>query len=181
MEIKTPDGYKIKSLKTKDAILLFKAIDGSRSSLRKWIYWIDQIKSEIDVLKMIEKAQIQAELQKAMTAGIFWENQLIGLIELQDWDHSLKKSRIGYWLIEEFEGKGVMFQSLKVFLAYLFNNLKLNKVELIHLIDNDRSAQLAKRLGFQIEGILRDHMIINSVYHPLVLQGLLRKEFKNTL
>ena len=112
--------------------------------------------------------------------GLFDQEKMLGYIEMQDWDHTLKSAKMGYWLAKSAEGKGLMYAACKVFLKYLFEELKLNKVELSHLTDNSRSAVLAKRLGFTIEGILRDRIILNGSFKALVIQGILRNEFKPT-
>lgn len=165
-------------LEPKDAPTLFKTIVTNRMHLRASTPWVDQIKSEKDALHLIEEGLIEMNAQKSLKMGIFGQEGMKGYIEMQEWDHHLKKAIIGYWIVKEEEGKGLMFASSKVFLKYLFEELKLNKVELTHLTDNSRSAVLAKRLAFTVEGILRDHIILNGSFKDLVVQGLLQKEFK---
>lgn len=177
MQIPITEDIYLRTFATEDAPNILGALRENRAHLRQWIFWIDQIQTIRDATNMIKENSIQLNRQKALVMGIFENGQLLGSIEMQDWDHELKKANIGYWLVKEREGKGLMTQAAQVFLAYLFGQLQLNKIELMHLPGNYRSAALAKRLGFKIEGLLRDAILVNGSLQNIVLQGLLRREF----
>lgn len=174
------DSIFLRTLEIADASLLFQTINENRNHLRKWAPWIDYIISEREAKNLIEIGEIQMKAQQSLRMGIFNADTLIGYIEMQDWDHLLKKAKIGYWLIKKAEGKNNMYAASSVFINYLLEQLKLNKIELAHLLENERSAALAKRLGFKVEGILRDNIISNGAFKDLVVQGLLKSEFKPT-
>jgi len=167
----------LKTLGLDDTDSFFHTISLNRNHLRKWTSWVDQIKNKDDAMQLIEESIIQTNAHKSLIMGIFRQGQILGCIEMQDWDHQLRKANLGYWLAEDAEGKGLMFAAGQVFLHYLFEQLKLNKVELVHLIDNKRSAALATRLGFRVEGILRDNIMVNGAFKDLVSRGLLMQEF----
>jgi len=45
---------------------------------------------------------------------------------------------------------------------------------------NKRSAAIAARLGFKVEGIIRQSYYMNGRLDDLVITGLLRSEWNNT-
>lgn len=180
MHLPINDSIFLRTLEVADVPLFFKAISENRSHLRKWVPWIDYIISEKEVQKLIEEGAMKMKTQQSLKMGIFSTHKLIGYLEMQDWDHTLRKAKIGYWLIKKAEGENYMYAASSVFIQYLFNQLELNKIELVHLLENKRSAALAKRLGFKVEGILRDNILINGAFKDLVVQGLLKSEFKLT-
>jgi len=73
-----------------------------------------------------------------------------------DWD--IGSFEIGYWIRASAEGRGFITESVRLLTDYAFDNLKANRVE-IHCDElNARSAAIPKRLGYVLEGRLRNHL-----------------------
>ncbi len=168
----------LRNYQEEDAPVLFKVIDHNRQHLRPWLTWVDGTLKEEHSLEYIRAARQEQYDQKSIAFGIFKEGRLIGGIGMHRWDQRLKKAQIGYWLVKDQEGLGILSTCAKSMLRYLFEQLELNKIELHHLPGNVRSAAVAQRLHFKIEGILRDSVIINGMLTDLVITGLLRREWK---
>ncbi len=62
------------------------------------------------------------------------------------------------------------------FIAYLFEKIGLNKIEIHFLPTNKPSAKVAERLGFKVEGIIRQSVMRNGKPEDMVITGLLRSE-----
>ena len=63
-------------------------------------------------------------------------------------------------------------------IAFAFGTLKLHRVQANYQPENERSAALLKRLGFQIEGHARDYLFLNGglfpeTHRPVLMQKLL--------
>ena len=52
----------------------------------------------------------------------------------------------------------------------------MNKIEIHFVRTNERSAKIAERLGFKIEGIIRQSTIRNGMPEDVVVAGLLKSE-----
>ena len=102
---------------------------------------------------------------------------MIGGIGMHDWDHYLNRAQIGYWMVPALQGKGIMQECASRFISFLFEKLKLNKVEIHYLPANTRSAALAARLGAQVEGIIRHSVMVHGKPEDLVISGILRSEW----
>jgi UDP-4-amino-4,6-dideoxy-N-acetyl-beta-L-altrosamine N-acetyltransferase len=63
-------------------------------------------------------------------------------------------------------------------LDYAFGSLKLHKVCGQAIESNQASINFHKRLGFALEGVLRDQRRIKGVYHSLHCFGLLAREWQ---
>jgi UDP-4-amino-4,6-dideoxy-N-acetyl-beta-L-altrosamine N-acetyltransferase len=74
--------------------------------------------------------------------------------------------------------KGSGRQLGRAALDHAFNQLKLHKVCGQALDSNARSIRLHKSLGFQQEGILRDHHFDGERYHSVICFGLLCHEWQ---
>jgi ribosomal-protein-serine acetyltransferase len=172
------DRLLLRSYRTADAAELFRCVDGSRAHLRPWLNWVDTTLKPENSLHFIQHALAQEAAQEAVSLGIWQDQQLIGGIGMHDWDHYLRRAQIGYWLVREAEGRGLMSLAAQRFVGFLFEKLDLNKIEIHYLPRNSRSATLAARLGARVEGVIRDGIKVNGAFEDLVICGQLRKEWK---
>lgn len=160
-----------------DSQQLFNALKAHKNHLAPWIDWAGHINKVPDALKFIEDALHDQSMQEAMYLGIFWNNVLIGSVNMQDWKMDAKHAQIGYWIVKDYEGKGIIHTSLVHFLKFLFEKVGLNKIEVHFTIANNKSAKVAEKLGFKIEGILRQCVWRQGLIEDLVIAGMLRKEW----
>jgi RimJ/RimL family protein N-acetyltransferase len=65
---------------------------------------------------------------------------------------------IGYWCAPEARGRGILTRALRVLCRYGFDELGLERLELITDPDNRASQRVAEKVGFQREGVLRSHL-----------------------
>jgi len=70
-----------------------------------------------------------------------------------DWQSG--KFEIGYWVRTKFMGQGFVTEAVNGITAFAFQHLHANRVEIRCDALNIRSAAVAKRCGFLLEGILR--------------------------
>lgn len=167
----------LRNYQEEDAPELFTTVDRNRLHLRPWLVWVDATLKEAHALEYIKAARQEQHDQRSLAFGIFKDGVLTGGIGMHEWDQRLRKAQIGYWLTKEEEGKGTLSRCAAAFIDYLFRQLQLNKVELHHLPGNERSAAVARRLGFTVEGVWRDSFLLNGNFQSLVINGLLRREW----
>ena len=77
---------------------------------------------------------------------------------------SNRSATLSYWLCKDFTGQGLMTEAVKLLSAYAFATLKLNRLELLVSVNNDKSAAVAKHCGFTEEGVCRDFELINGKF-----------------
>lgn len=167
----------LKQLELKDAPALFALIDRSRKSLRRFLPWVDYNTklqhSENFIKTMLRKADELSDF----AFGIWYDKQLCGVIDLHDWSKILQIAEIGYWIDNEFTGKGIARASCKALLDYAFTELKLNKVEIRFALENVRSAKIPIKLGFRREGTIRECAKLHGTYIDIVVMGMLKKDW----
>jgi ribosomal-protein-alanine N-acetyltransferase len=79
---------------------------------------------------------------------------------------------LGYALDYRLEGRGLMREALEAAIRHVFETLKLHRIMLNYMPSNERSAGLARRLGFVPEGIARDYLYIDGAWRDHVLTAL---------
>jgi ribosomal-protein-serine acetyltransferase len=156
---------------------LFDAINTSRRHLAPWLNWVSKTTKPEHSLQFIQRSQDQLHNQEALPLGLFYKGRLAGGIGMHEWTHETKRAQIGYWISKEYEGKGLIVKSLITFVDYLFNKTGLNKIEIHYVPANTRSARVAERLGFRIEGIIRQSCSRNGVIEDIIITGLLKSEW----
>lgn len=166
----------LRPLEVVDAEPLFNLVKKNERFLQQWLPWAYnyQLKTAEE---FIARAQHLLDEQTALHLGIFQKEQIIGCIDLHEMDHELKCCKVGYWLSQNENGKGIMNRSLKKLMRYVFTDVKFNKIELHYNVHNTASAKVAASCGFKIEGVLRDSMLHHGAYADKVITGILRKEF----
>lgn len=82
--------------------------------------------------------------------------KLIGYIHLFDIDWSTPKGEINYFIDRDEVQQGLMTEVLARIVRFTFKQLALEKISLHALSDNYPSQRLARRIGFQREGMLRN-------------------------
>ena len=74
-------------------------------------------------------------------------------------------------------GKGHGSAAIRALLDLAFGIEKLHKVWLMCFRENVRAQAIYARIGFQVEGILREEYLHRGVYHDMVRMSLLEREW----
>lgn len=107
--------------------------------------------------------------------------QVIGTVTLSNITRGVFQAcHLGYNLDHAYQGQGLMREALDAVLLFAFDTLKLHRVQANYQPENERSAALLKRLGFQIEGHARDYLFLNGAWRDHVLTSLLNRNYDHT-
>lgn len=140
---------------THESQTLFDLVDANRDYLRQWLPWLNS-NTEVEHSKsFIASSRQQYAKWNGVQAGIWHQDELVGMIGYHYWDFSNRKTELGYWLSEHVTGQGIMTKVVRSCIDYAFADLDLNRVTINCATKNDRSCAIPRRLGFQHEGILR--------------------------
>jgi len=156
---------------------LFQLVDGSRTHLRQWLPWVDDVRSEADTGDFIQAAVRQHEGDDGFQAGIWWEGHLAGMIGYHAIDWPNRRTSIGYWIGESFQRRGLVTRSCRRLVDYAFSDLGLNRVEIHCATENRRSRAIPERLGFVEEGLIREGEWLYDHFVDLVSYGKLSSEW----
>lgn len=87
--------------------------------------------------------------------AIVVDGQAIGGVGLHPQkDIYCKNAEVGYWISEEYWGKGIMTQALQELLSYGWKHLDINRVVAIIFGTNVGSIKVAEKCGFRLEATL---------------------------
>ncbi len=173
------DTLRLKVLGQSDAPGLFALIDANRSFLRQWLPWIDANASMNESISFIQSAELQQKENLSFQCGIYHHNALAGVVGFHRIDWINRIAEIGYWLGDEYQGKGIMTKSCRTLVNYAFLNFGLNRVQIRCASKNYRSQAVIQRLGFFEEGLLRQAEFLYDHYVDLIVYGMTADRWKS--
>lgn len=116
-------------------------------------------------------------------AGIRWGVErggvLIGTCGFHNVNRGARRGELGYELGYEHWGRGFMRKALRPVLDYGFNIMRFERIEAFLNVDNDRSSGLLKKLGFKLDGALRDYALSPKGLIDQNCYSLLKREWKD--
>ncbi|WP_376790193.1 GNAT family N-acetyltransferase [Thermoflexus sp.] len=172
------DGIWLRLLERHHAESLFALTDRNRDHLRPWLSWVDQVREVRDSLAFIEETLGQLARGEGYALGLWLEKNLIGVIGVHPIDQINGSASIGYWLDAGHQGQGIMTRAVATVLDDLFFARGLHRVEIRVAPENHRSRAIPERLGFRMEGILREAARYGGRWGDLIVYALLDREWE---
>lgn len=142
-----------------------------------YYYVTDEVKfnSEQKVRKYIENWD---DNESSFMFSCFKDNELIGILTLEDYSKIQKHTECGIALINpRLYGQGLSKKILKLMINYLFNEKRLHKIYIRYIDGSEASYHLFKSLGFQNDGCFREHIRRKDKYLNLNYMSILKKEW----
>ncbi|MCD6063937.1 MAG: GCN5-related N-acetyltransferase [Flavipsychrobacter sp.] len=156
---------------------IFELANKNREHLGKWLPWINYMHSVDFIKNFVDSSKKKAEDKTDFAYVIVYENEVVGRIGVYNIDHQNKIGSIGYWMASEFEGKGLTTRACKELIKFCFTYLGLNRIEIKCGTENTRSKQIPERLGFTLEGIIREGEHVNDRFIDLYSFSMLKKDW----
>lgn len=105
-------------------------------------------------------------------------NRHIGNITLHHIDHQNRTGEIGILIGDsKVQGKGFGSEAVRLIARHAFFRLNLNKLTTGMVVENVPSQKMFEKVGFKLEGRLRQHFYKDGKYLDCLRFGLLRSEF----
>jgi len=175
--LRVDDRTRLRPVELTDAGMLFTMVDANRAYLRKWMPWVDSTVSDQDTLAFIETSLAGRDSGVGFDFVIERDTEPCGVIGLSRIDEHNRIGSLGYWLREDRQGHGLVTASCMALIGLGFDELNLNRITLAAAIDNHRSRAVAERLGFVLEGTLREAEWINDHFVDHALYSLLKRDW----
>jgi len=172
----------IKLLEFSDADALYML----RNKNREFFQAFEPVRTDSDftynaVVANIAHAMENAEKDTGYSFGIFLtENgELIGRINLSNVARGFFQSgNIGYFLDEDYNGRGYMTEAVSLLLAYAFETLGLHRIQAAVMPRNVGSRKCLEKNGFFHEGLALFYLQINGVWEDHDIYSLTIEHFK---
>ncbi len=105
------------------------------------------------------------------------DNALMGGATLSNIRRGVSQScSLGYWIGEPYARQGQMTRGVRAITWFVFDVLRLHRLEAACLPANKASAALLTKTGFQYEGLARRYLKINGTWQDHWLFALLAED-----
>jgi len=165
-----------------------------KDDLPRFVKWFGdpEVRSYLDRYAPIGQAQEERWFDRNVTAGDFqawaidaqpadmavgpWVH--IGSCGYHDIDWRNRVGEVGIVIgARDYWGQGYGTDAMQTLVAWGFYTLNLNRVYLRVYSDNPRAIRCYEKVGFQIEGRLRQHNFANGAYRDALIMGVLREDW----
>lgn len=131
--------------------------------------WVLKLYLENAHLDIYEAKQLRLAIQNNS------DNQLVGLIDLFDFDVKNSRAGVGIVLINEERKKGYGAEAIQLIINYSFSTLQLHQLYANISSLNEASLNLFSKFGFQKIGIKKEWNKMNDTFQDEILFQLINK------
>ena len=100
-----------------------------------------------DVHEVIDRLYTEC-FQESIILGIYREGAFCGLAEFYGYKDHIHKISVGYRLAEEYWGRGIATETLRMMLKYLLEETDIDIITASTMVENQASAQVLRKNGF---------------------------------
>ena len=178
--LQVDDRTELRLMVPADAAELFAVTDANRAHLRRWLPWLDGVKSASDSAAFIQVTLRQFADRVGFNATVVHDGAIVGCIGHHRISWANRSTSLGYWLAASHERRGIMTAACRAVVRHAYTVYELNRVEIRCASGNERSRAIPERLGFRREGVLREAEWLYDHYVDHIVYASLRGEWMAT-
>jgi len=107
-------------------------------------------------------------------------SEMIGRVELGDYDMYDKKADLSYALHRDFWWRGYMYEATQPVVQYGFKTLSLNRIGAQVFTDNTGSIGVLQKLGMTREELLRHYRMADGRPKDVYIYSVLQSEWQSS-
>jgi ribosomal-protein-serine acetyltransferase len=167
----------LKLVTPEDAPKIFDLADQGREYLSEWMPWVDTTRAVADTEGFIRRAQDQMRRGEGFHACVEYRGLVAGAIGYVYLDPRNRRTELGYWLGESFQGRGIMTRACRRLVDFAFESMDLHRVEIRVDVDNRKSRAIPERLGFAQEARFREYLHHRGRFRDVIMYARLRRDW----
>jgi RimJ/RimL family protein N-acetyltransferase len=157
-----PDSFEterllIRAPRPGDGRAMNEAVLESLDTLRPWMPWAQTAPTLAESEAHVRRSAARFLLREDLSLLFFRKQDglFVGGSGLHRIDWSVPHFEIGYWVRASLEGQGYVTEAVNSITHFAFTQLRAERVEIRCDARNERSAAVARRAGFKLDGCLR--------------------------
>ncbi|WP_338751506.1 spermidine N1-acetyltransferase [Bacillus sp. FJAT-52991] len=105
------------------------------------------------------------------------DGDMLGLVELVEIDYIHRRSEFQIIIHPQHQGHGYSIKATELAMYYAFSVLNMHKLYLIVDKVNEKAIHVYEKVGFQIEGELKDEFFVDGHYHDAIRMCMFQDEY----
>lgn len=173
-----PDFF-IREATLADAAIIWQTIYDNRDYLRVWLPFVDKLKDVADEEEFLRNQLSVPYEERSIVFVIGQGHELCGLVGFVTTDNLNHRTEIGYWLIPEYQGQGVMTRCVRHLCHWAISERGMNRIQIRCAVGNHSSNAIPLRLGFALEGTEREgELLADGQYTGIHVYSILKSEIE---
>jgi ribosomal-protein-serine acetyltransferase len=182
METELSDGFiLLRTFREADVNALYEAARESIAKVSVWLPWCHENYSIEESREFIGSRAIGSQGAEWYSFGIFETDggRFLGGVGINFINRVHQMANLGYWVRTSAAGRGVATRATRLAAKFGFEQLGLQRVEIVVAVDNQASQRVAEKAGATREGVLRRRLLIRGVSMDAVLFSLVPEDLKS--
>ena len=122
-------------------------------------------------------AMLSADENETFAFAITVDEKVVGSIGIfRQGNIHRQTAELGYYIAEEYWGKGIMTEAVKQICGYVFDKSDIIRIYAEPFVYNAASCRVLEKAGFQYEGTLRSNAVKNGEIIDMKMYSLLKTE-----
>src|SRR5882724_4319562 len=169
----------IRPYREADAIALYEAVRESVSEVSLWLPWCHQNYSIEESREFIGSRELASQGDEWYSFGVFETDggRFLGGVGINFINRVHQMANLGYWVRTSAASRGVATAAARLAARFGFEELGLQRIEIVAAVDNIPSQRVAEKAGARREGVLRKRLLIRGESLDAVLFSLLAEDF----
>ena len=160
---------------------LFEAAYESRGGeISRWLPWCHENYSIEESESFIKRVVGEWEKETQYAFAIFEaaSGEFLGGTGLNQYNDLHKFFNLGYWIRASRRNRGFASEAARALARAAFEDLPVNRIEILVPIENRASCGVAEKAGAMREGVLRKRLLIGGKTYDAVIFSFVREDFE---
>ncbi|WP_203718685.1 GNAT family N-acetyltransferase [Asanoa siamensis] len=152
-------GASLRALEPWHAPVFATFAEENRADFLEFLPWADFVRDEATAREFLTIYARRAADDSGRIYGLWQGGALVGGTLFRVFDTALSTAEIGVWLMRSARGQGLVSRAARQMIDWACDERGIRRVEWRCAPHNANSIAVAKRLGFRLEGTLREAFV----------------------
>src|SRR5256714_12642203 len=175
----TGDSIVARTYRQGDAPLLYEAVRESIAEVSAWLPWCHENYSIEESREFVASRRTALDAGEHYSFAVFSKDdprRLLGGVGLNFINRVHEFGNLGYWARTSAAGQGITSKAARLIAQFGFEQLGLQRIEILAAVPNIASQRVAEKIGAVREGILRKRLFIRGEPQDAILFFLVRAD-----
>lgn len=147
----------------------------------RWMPWCHENYMVAETESFVKYSEKSWEEAAEYNFAIFdiSDNKLSGMVSINQFNSQHNLVNLGYWIRVSKQNRGIASEAAKLLARIVFEDLEINRIEILVAVENIPSQKTAEKAGAKREGILRKRLMIGDRTHDGVLFSFISEDFES--
>lgn len=173
----------LRPLELTDEQALFSAVRESIPEVSPWLGWCHENYSIEETREFLRSREDKSQGDEWYSFGVFDRNdgkRFLGGVGLNFINRVHQFGNLGYWVRTSAAGNGIASKAARLVARFGFEELGLNRIEILAAVPNIASQRVAKKIGAVREGVLRKRLLVSGEPQDAILFSLVQEDLESS-